>query len=129
MTYLYQNITIFISQIKISEIHCLIYFEESKKKYVYLWTILIAFSNPPLSAQQESKWGSQESVISDKCVYSEPDGIVPSRAGVRVYVIPGSLDSWSRQSFIPPFSLAVHHQDSKCLSPVITWRSLEMLQE
>lgn len=81
------------------------------------------------------------SVISDKCVYSEPDGIVPWRAGVHACVIAGLLAFEHSRFFlisirIPiPLWLSAHQQPTKegllfChrYTPVF-FRIQEMLKE
>lgn len=55
-------------------------------------TNIDSLSQYALSTQQESKLGDPRSFISDKFVYSEPDGTVLWRAGDHVYVSPGVSD-------------------------------------
>lgn len=66
---------------------------ECPRSYVLpLTLILIAFPNMLSAHSKRANWGTPRSFISDKSVYSEPDGTVLWRAGDHVYVSPGVSD-------------------------------------
>lgn len=88
---------------------------------------MLASPNMPLftRSRPENKGGSQESAISDKCIYSEPGGVVPGGAGVQVHNMPGLLVSYPTQtdfphSVVPAFAFQLlAHQEAHHSRPNI----------